>query len=213
MAGEVKQRYNYDPYGNVTQSDTDIGFTNPYQYAGREADAANLYYYRARYYSPGLGRFISEDPLGLSGGQINTYIYVDNSPILYIDPFGLWSITLGGYVGAGGEFTFGNDNGNSFMTFRVGLGLGGGWSWDPRGGLPGKAPRDRCRAGIIISDSAQVYGRAGFVNAGVEVGAARNIFEGDSSLYGEPGFNLGPGTGVGMSGSVGAQITFYGIQH
>ena len=40
--------------------------TNPFQYTGRENDATGLYYYRARYYSPTLRRFISEDPLGLA---------------------------------------------------------------------------------------------------------------------------------------------------
>jgi RHS repeat-associated protein len=46
-----------------------------------------LYYYRARYYDPGVGRFVSEDPLGLNAG-INQYAYVHNSPLLRIDPAG-----------------------------------------------------------------------------------------------------------------------------
>jgi RHS repeat-associated protein len=99
-AGEVKQRYAYDPYGNVTQTDTSTGYTNPYQYTGREADTAGLYYYRARYYSPGMGRFIGEDPIGFGGGQLNFYAYVDGSPIGMRDPEGKFGI-VGALIGAG----------------------------------------------------------------------------------------------------------------
>jgi len=45
-------------------------------------------HYRARYYNPGIGRFVSEDPLRLDGG-INFYAYVLNDPINYRDPSGL----------------------------------------------------------------------------------------------------------------------------
>ena len=83
-------RYSYDPYGAVTPSDTSTGFTNPYQYTGREADRPWLYYYRARYYSPVLGGFISEDPLGFGGGQASFYSYVGGDPVNNIDPLGLW---------------------------------------------------------------------------------------------------------------------------
>ncbi|WP_235872732.1 RHS repeat-associated core domain-containing protein [Pseudoxanthomonas winnipegensis] len=85
-SGAVVQRYDYDPYGTTTQ--TSAGITNPYQYTGREKDQSGLYYYRARYYQPVWGRFISEDPIGLAGG-INSYSYVSQSPVSLIDPFGL----------------------------------------------------------------------------------------------------------------------------
>jgi hypothetical protein len=48
-------------------------------------------YYRARYYDPGVGRFISEDPIGFDGGDTNLYRYVGNSPLNFIDPFGLFA--------------------------------------------------------------------------------------------------------------------------
>ena len=54
---------------------------NPFQYTGRENDGTGLYYYRARYYSPELQRFISRDPIGLGGGDVNFYRYVGNSPV------------------------------------------------------------------------------------------------------------------------------------
>jgi len=88
-SGAILQRYSYDPYGNAEASDKTTGFTNPYQYAGREADGIGLDYYRARYYSPVLGRFISEDPIAFEGGQLNFYAYVNGDPLNYIDPSGL----------------------------------------------------------------------------------------------------------------------------
>ena len=64
------------------------GGTNPYQYTGRENDGVGLYYYRARYYSPALKRFVSEDPSGLVAG-LNTYAYVHDDPLGRRDPLGL----------------------------------------------------------------------------------------------------------------------------
>ena len=86
--GNVVNKYDYDPYGNVQQ--TASGFSNPYQYTGREKDANGLMHYRARYYHPGMGRFIAEDPIGLAGG-LNTYGYVGGNPIASSDPLGLFA--------------------------------------------------------------------------------------------------------------------------
>ena len=65
--------------------------SNPYQFTGRENDGTGLYYYRARYYSSALSRFISQDPIGLGGGDLNFYTYAGNSPANQSDPSGLWS--------------------------------------------------------------------------------------------------------------------------
>lgn len=46
-------------------------------------------YYRARYYNPATGRFLSEDPLGFWGSGTNFYAYTGNNPISYRDPTGL----------------------------------------------------------------------------------------------------------------------------
>lgn len=62
--------------------------TNPFQYTAREFDSeTSLYYYRARYYDPTVGRFISEDPARFQSGT-NFYPYVDNTPLNAIDPTG-----------------------------------------------------------------------------------------------------------------------------
>ncbi|NEZ56463.1 RHS repeat-associated core domain-containing protein [Adonisia turfae] len=58
-------------------------------YTGRERDdATGLIYYRARYYDPTVGRFLSEDPLGFDAGDANLYRYVFHSPTNYTDPSG-----------------------------------------------------------------------------------------------------------------------------
>ena len=85
-AGTLRTRYTYDPYGNTTQ--TGQANSNPFQYTGREQDGTGLYFYRARYYSPPFQRFVSSDPIGLRGG-LNTYSYVNNNPLRFMDPLGL----------------------------------------------------------------------------------------------------------------------------
>jgi RHS repeat-associated protein len=84
--GNITTTYSYDPFGNTIISGELSD--NPFQYTGRENDGTGLYYYRARYYSPELQRFISEDPIG-SLGDKNYYVYAGNNPINYIDPLGL----------------------------------------------------------------------------------------------------------------------------
>jgi RHS repeat-associated protein len=73
-------------FGNTTATSS---INNPFQYTGREWDSeTGLYYYRARYYEPGTGRFISQDPSGFGGG-INVYAYVRNKALSFSDPTGL----------------------------------------------------------------------------------------------------------------------------
>jgi RHS repeat-associated protein len=86
-SGTPTTEYTYGPFGGATSSGAPS--TNPYQYAGRESEENGLQYNRARYYEPGMGRFISEDPLGMVGSGINLYRYVGDSPINAIDPRGL----------------------------------------------------------------------------------------------------------------------------
>ena len=82
--GKLIERQTYDAYGNSAGSTrTRYGFT------GRERDPlTGLHYYRARFYDPEVGRFMSEDPIGFIGG-INVYAYVENNPVIFSDPLGL----------------------------------------------------------------------------------------------------------------------------
>jgi RHS repeat-associated protein len=86
-AGIVVQTYQYDAFGNLKDQKNRV--KQPYAYTGREWDKeTGLYYYRARYYDPMEGRFISKDPIGFDGG-LNLYNYTDSNPVNKIDPFGL----------------------------------------------------------------------------------------------------------------------------
>jgi RHS repeat-associated protein len=88
-AGNLLNQIDYDSYGNITsQSNPSVTFR--FGYTGREWDGeTGQYYYRARYYDPSVGQFISQDPIGFSAGDANLYRYVGNSPTNRIDPSGL----------------------------------------------------------------------------------------------------------------------------
>ena len=90
--GSVAQSYTYDSFGNLTTSSGSV--TNFVRYTAREFDTeTGLYYYRARYYDPVGGRFLSEDPTRFSGGP-NFYSYTKNNPILLVDPTGQNAIPI-----------------------------------------------------------------------------------------------------------------------
>lgn len=90
--GEVVASYDYDPFGRIVRHEGTIA--NPFAFTGREFDReTGLYYYRARYYDPVLGRFLSPDPAAPRLRQpqtLNPYLYVRNNPLRYIDPMGLY---------------------------------------------------------------------------------------------------------------------------
>ena len=82
VAGDIVESYDYD-YG---QSNKTSEFGNPYLFTGRRLDEERgLYYYRARYYSSSLGRFLQPDPIGYDDGM-NIYRYCKNNPINWADP-------------------------------------------------------------------------------------------------------------------------------
>jgi RHS repeat-associated protein len=99
-SGALANTYTYDSFGKLTASTGTI--TNPYRYNGRDFDSeTGLDYYRARYYDPAIGRFISEDPIRFKGG-VNFFAYGLNSPMNWKDPSGL-DVTVYLYSGAAGQ--------------------------------------------------------------------------------------------------------------
>ena len=86
--GSTVQTIKYDTFGNI-KSITNPLLIQPYAFTGREYDIeSGFYYLRNRYYDPRTGRFITKDPIGFGGGDVNLYGYVRNNPVNFTDPTG-----------------------------------------------------------------------------------------------------------------------------
>jgi RHS repeat-associated protein len=85
-SASVQNNYLYDAWGQVKSQTGSLA--NPFTYTSRETGEAGLSFYRARYYSSGVGRFLQEDPLD-SAVRGDLYDYVENDPISFGDPLGL----------------------------------------------------------------------------------------------------------------------------
>ena len=103
---------------------------NPYMFTGRRYDLeTGLYYYRARYYNPQIGRFLQTDPIGYGDG-INWYNCCGSNPVIRTDPSGLsyslrawfdWEGSEGdGYVDWELAFFLVNDDGRHDMLWSGG---------------------------------------------------------------------------------------------
>jgi RHS repeat-associated protein len=80
---------NLDIYGRVRTFAARSLSDCPFRYQGQYQDEeTGLYYNRFRYYSPEMGSYISQDPIGLAGGEFNLYTYA-HDPNLWIDSLGL----------------------------------------------------------------------------------------------------------------------------
>lgn len=85
--GEVVWAVSFKAYGNLAVAHTQL-VENNLRFQGQYYDdETGLHYNRFRYYDPGCGRFVNQDPIGLAGGR-NSYQYAPN-PIRWIDPLGL----------------------------------------------------------------------------------------------------------------------------
>jgi RHS repeat-associated protein len=126
--GSIKTIYLYDAFGQVQKEMGHVD--NDFQFTGEQMDdETGLMYLRARYYDPEVGRFVTRDPMPgliLSPKTLNRYTYVGNNPINFVDPSGLWEISLGAKIGAmlagGGEI--GISDVGIFYRLKGGVGLG-----------------------------------------------------------------------------------------
>jgi RHS repeat-associated protein len=80
-----------DPWGITRTLYNPHDIHQPIKMQGQQLDVeTGLFYNRYRYYDPGVGRYTTQDPIGLRGG-IHTYEYAMGQPNRYVDPPGLWS--------------------------------------------------------------------------------------------------------------------------
>jgi RHS repeat-associated protein len=87
-SGTVIDNVVYGSFGNIA-SESAPSSGDRFKFTAREYDTTTgLYYYRARYYDPATGRFVSQDPTAFEAGDTNLYRYVENSSTYMIDPSG-----------------------------------------------------------------------------------------------------------------------------
>jgi RHS repeat-associated protein len=207
--GALQTQYTYEPFGNT--SIAGAASANPLQYTGRENDGTGLYYYRARYYSPKLQRFISEDPIEFGGGDVNLYAYVFNSPTNYTDPTGeivpllllcargaATSIAIDGLAGRKVDLT------DAAVGCLTG-GLGGLGKAGPVISAAGKAGKDRNAAQdkSLTSGEIKKLEQAGYdvheLKGGKHTGHTDLFKDRDGNIYQKPKSGGGDGDPIGIN--------------
>ena len=153
---------------------------------------------------------------------MNSYAYAGGNPLSYVDPLGLWSMSLGGYAGVGAEIIFGSENGHRFLTARLGFGDGIVAEFDPRGGVPGGRELTECHSRLVLAGSIKGgLGFGPFFNAAGEFGAFNNVFadvknwyrEGHAVLLDLDPKGIKENEGFHFSLSGGVQVTAYSRSH
>lgn len=89
MTPEMVNQYAYTPFGAIANQTETIA--QPFTFVGQMGvmtEPNGFYYMRARYYDPAVRRFISEDPIGFDGGDLNLNAYAGNNPAVNTDPSG-----------------------------------------------------------------------------------------------------------------------------
>jgi RHS repeat-associated protein len=180
-SGALAASYQYDAYGSI-RSQTG-GVPNPFRFTGRYwDDDASLYQYRARWYDPSTGRFLSRDPLGPIHVR-QMYAYVRNNPASNVDPLGLddWKCDTGKFSIA---FIIGYERTNLRCT-------------NQRTGETCSLKQSCFKAGVVAGGG--IGGCGGWIFNGPSRG--RDLAGGGFSV------TAGIGGGVGVGGEAGASIS------
>ena len=132
-SGAIVNKNAYGPNGEISSvAGTTFGF------CGQRYDAdTGLYYYKRRYYSPAIGRFLQPDPIGYNGRGLNLYTYVSDNPLQYVDPLGQ-DFTRGnygsGYFGTLAQALQAAINASQAVSQQTGKEAAGAVVWDPTTG-------------------------------------------------------------------------------
>jgi RHS repeat-associated protein len=215
----------YLPFGEATVTVNQL--ENPIRFPGQYYDAemgTNYNYYRN--YDPSLGRYIQSDPIGLEGG-LNRYGYADNSPLVYIDPLGLWSFSIELYRGIGGGIVIGKNNSTRqwFWGGKLGIGMSAGFGFDALNNGPTEdvlrpTPYSDPCASMVSGTSGTSWG--GFADIGANFGKygisyggrGGQHFNGSHGHYhSDPGlkygFNALGRKGLSVGGSAGIEVYWW----
>ncbi|WCJ60974.1 hypothetical protein NXS98_07600 [Fontisphaera persica] len=104
--GAWAAEYEYGPFGEPIRATGPVALVNPFRFSTKFCDdETGQYYYGHRYYHPHTGRWLSRDPIG-EGGGLNLYGLVNNQPVHFVDPHGLWGIKIGRVHLGWGEPTY-----------------------------------------------------------------------------------------------------------
>jgi RHS repeat-associated protein len=146
-AGALLNANAYDPYGVPASSNL-----GRFQYTGQAwLPELALYHYKARAYSPALGRFLQTDPVGYEGGDFNLYAYVANDPLNRADPTGFCDTFVNCLTGG----TFANGDGTVTVESSVVL----------RALVPGQVQWDAARTDWANGNELEAVGHAGLMVA------------------------------------------------
>ena len=198
-SGNVLGRFDYTPFGMETTGTASEGIG----YAGHMVDRdTNLVYMQARYYDPGVGRFLSIDPAGSVEGGVfatNQYIYANQNPYLYRDPDGrVVQLLVGAALSAGIDLAFQSFSArNERINWRsVAISAGAGFVSGGAGSLI------KLRALQQAWSVERYAATVGIVNAGV--GAAQSVTTDEINAQ-RPDLTKAAGTAI-LAGAVGASL-------
>ncbi|GAB1719359.1 MAG: hypothetical protein NTAFB09_10900 [Nitrosospira sp.] len=203
-AGTSTATYSYGPYGepNATPG---IRFRYTGQYFLQEI---GLYYYKARFYSPVLGRFLQTDPVGYQS-DLNLYAYVGNDPVNLTDPTGTIGINfgaagIGAFIGGASAGITAYANGDSpsrvVASAIAGAVLGGaaGFTLAPLRSVVASAVAGG--AGNLVSQA--ISSDKGINPGDVAVAALTGVAGGGASILAKAGVAAGTTAQAAVGGSV-----------